>query len=79
MTTKPTTPAAPAAARPAKTTKTDAVANPIWVSPREAMRLTSFGRTRLYELIRAGKLRSITVGRRRLIAFDSIRSLDEVA
>jgi excisionase family DNA binding protein len=79
MTTKSTTPAAPAAPHPVKPTKTEVVANPIWVSPREAMRLTSFGRTRLYELVRSGKLRSITIGRRRLIAFDSIKALGEAA
>jgi excisionase family DNA binding protein len=37
------------------------------LSVAEACQATSLGRTAIYELIAAGKLRSITIGRRRLI------------
>jgi excisionase family DNA binding protein len=46
--------------------------NPILVTVPEAIRLTGLGRTKIFELIREAKLKSVTVGRRRLIRFDSI-------
>ena len=49
--------------------------NPIWVSPKEASRLTAIGLTRLYELLNDGTIKSIKVRRKRLIAFASLESL----
>jgi excisionase family DNA binding protein len=51
---------------------------PIWISISEAMAATSFGRTRVYELIATGMLRSIKVGRRRLVSFESIATLGSI-
>jgi excisionase family DNA binding protein len=50
---------------------------PIWVSPKEASRLTAIGLTRLYELLADGTLKSVKVGRKRLISFDSLQSLGD--
>lgn len=41
----------------------------------DAMAVTGLGRTKIYELLNANKLRSVTIGRRRLIAADSVRAL----
>lgn len=40
---------------------------PLLVSVREASRALSIGRDATYELVRTGRLRSIAVGRRRLV------------
>ena len=48
---------------------------PLWVSPREAELLISMGHTRLYELLRDGTLKSIKIGRKRLISYASLESL----
>lgn len=46
---------------------------PLAVSPAEACRLLGVGRTYLYELIQTGELRSVRLGKRRLIPVDAIR------
>jgi excisionase family DNA binding protein len=43
----------------------------------EACEATGLGRTKLYELIGAGALDTITVGRRRLVSVRSLRTLLE--
>jgi excisionase family DNA binding protein len=48
---------------------------PILVTVKAARYLTGLGNTKIYELIGAKKLKSITVGRRRLIVFASIEDL----
>jgi excisionase family DNA binding protein len=51
---------------------------PIWVSPREASLLTGIGLTRLYELLlRDGTIKSVKVGRKRLISFESLELLGQ--
>lgn len=45
----------------------------IAVSPAEAARLASIGRTTIYRAISGGELRSLKVGKRRLIAVESLR------
>ena len=45
----------------------------IAVSPTEAARLCSIGRTTLYAALSAGELKSIKIGTRRLITIDAIR------
>ena len=50
---------------------------PIWVSPKEARRLTGIGITRLYELLNDGTLKSAKVGRKRLVSFASLESLGD--
>jgi excisionase family DNA binding protein len=48
---------------------------PVLVTVKAARSLTGLGTTKIYELIGAKTLKSITVGRRRLIAFSSIEDL----
>ena len=50
---------------------------PIWVSPSEAGRLASIGRTRVYELMADGTLKSIKIGRRRLVSYASLEALGD--
>lgn len=50
---------------------------PIAVSVGEAASTLSLGRTKIYELLRSGELKSRTVGRRRLISVASIHSFLE--
>ena len=50
------------------------------VSPTEAARIAGVGRTKLYEALGSGNLRSLKIGKRRLILIDSLRSwLDQHA
>ncbi len=46
----------------------------IAVSPNEAARLCSIGRTTLYAALSSGELRSVKIGTRRLITIDAIRA-----
>jgi excisionase family DNA binding protein len=43
------------------------------VSPADAARLTGVGRTKLYEAIGSGALRSLKIGKRRLIMIEALR------
>lgn len=43
------------------------------VSPNEAARLCSIGRTTLYAALSSGELKSIKIGTRRLITIDALR------
>ena len=45
------------------------------VSIAETRALTSLGTTKIYELIADGALRTVKVGRRRLVRVESIREL----
>ncbi len=54
---------------------------PISVTVQTARKLTGLGNTTIYQLIKQGKLKSVVIGRRRLILYDSLESLiapDEV-
>lgn len=44
------------------------------VSPAEAARIAGIGRTKLYEALGSGDLRSLKIGKRRLILIDSLRN-----
>lgn len=50
---------------------------PLAYTIHDACRISSIGRTRLYELIKAGKLESRKVGRRTLVLAVSLRRLIE--
>jgi len=50
---------------------------PLLVSPKQACRLLNLGMTSLYELLDAGELKSVRVGRRRLINYASCQALAE--
>ena len=47
--------------------------SPLAVSPNEAARLAGVGRTKLYEAIGSGALRSFKIGTRRLIMVEALR------
>lgn len=47
----------------------------ITVSVKDATYIIGLSRSRLYELLHAGKIRSVTVGRRRLIYVSSLKQL----
>ena len=44
------------------------------VSPNEAARLCSIGRTTLYSALSSGDLKSVKIGTRRLITIDALRA-----
>ena len=44
------------------------------VAPAEAARLAGVGRTTVYEAIGAGTLRSVKIGKRRLITIEALRA-----
>jgi excisionase family DNA binding protein len=46
----------------------------IAVSPAEAARLAGVGRTTLYMALGSGELRSMKIGKRRLIALEALRA-----
>jgi excisionase family DNA binding protein len=48
---------------------------PLAYSVNEACRVSSMGRTRIYELINSGQLKAIKLGRRTLIDAESLKSL----
>jgi excisionase family DNA binding protein len=51
---------------------TDALGQPLLVTVEEAARLLGIGRTTMFELIGSGEVKSIRLGRRRLIARRSL-------
>ena len=63
------------AANPCWLCKPEIVMQPFTTSIAEAAHALSLGRTKIYELIDAGRLETIKIGRRRLIKVDSIRRL----
>ncbi len=50
---------------------------PLVVSVNEGRRLAGIGRTKFYELIHEGQVRTVTIGRRRLVFVASIREMLE--
>jgi excisionase family DNA binding protein len=49
-------------------------AEPLAVSPGEAARLAGLGRTTIYDALGSGALRSIKIGKRRLITIEALRA-----
>ena len=47
----------------------------VTTSIESTMRSLDLGRTKIYELIASGQLKTVKVGRRRLVRTDSIRAL----
>lgn len=52
---------------------------PITVTINTGLELTGLGRTKFYELINEGKIKTVTLGRRRLVVFSSLEELTHVA
>lgn len=48
---------------------------PVTVTINTALEVTGLGRTKLYELIAQGIIKTITIGRRRLVVFSSLEEL----
>ena len=48
---------------------------PITITVENALRVSGLGRTKLYELINKGTIKTITVGRRRLVVYASLEAL----
>jgi len=48
---------------------------PVTVTVENALKLSGLGRTKLYELINQGKIKTINVGRRRLVVFSSLEEM----
>jgi excisionase family DNA binding protein len=55
----------------------NAISTPLAVRVREACRLTGIGRSKLYELIAAGEIRTIKVGSITLIPFAGLQQFLE--
>lgn len=51
---------------------------PITVTVDNAIKISGLGRTKLYELINQGKLKTTTIGRRRLVVYSSLEELANV-
>ena len=49
-------------------------AEPLAVSPAEAARLSGLGRTTIYDALGSGALKSIKIGKRRLITIEALRA-----
>ncbi len=58
---------------PTSQSSSSTLAEPLAVSPADAARLASIGRTTIYRAIGSGELRSLKIGKRRLIAVDALR------
>lgn len=48
---------------------------PIAIPVDEALRVSGLGKTKVFELIKEGKLKSVAVGRRRLVIYESLEAL----
>ncbi len=48
---------------------------PLAVQLNDTSRITGLGRTKIYELIARGKLKTVAIGRRRLVLYSSIEAL----
>jgi excisionase family DNA binding protein len=57
------------------TSLTGKVFKPLTVTLPTALNITGLGRTKFYELLENGTIKSITVGRRRLINYASLEGL----
>ena len=58
----------------APVSRSPSAAEPLAVSPAEAARLAGLGRTTIYAALGSGELKSLKIGKRRLIAVDALRS-----
>ena len=61
-------------AEPHRRTRSEAP-KPVSITVDDTCRITGLGRTKIYELIGEGKLRTKTIGRRRLVMYASIEAL----
>jgi hypothetical protein len=52
---------------------------PLTVTVGTALKISGLGRTKLYELINNGLIKTITIGRRRLVVYSSLEEMTNVA
>jgi excisionase family DNA binding protein len=52
---------------------------PITVTVTTALAVTGLGRTKFYELVKEGRIRTIAIGRRTLVIFADLEKLAELA
>ncbi len=55
-------------------TKTSAL-KPITVTVATALAVTGLGRTKFYELVKTGRIRTVAIGRRTLVVYASLEEL----
>lgn len=55
--------------------RTPTVRDPLTVSVNDALCMVGIGRTRFYELVAAGEITTVKIGRRRLVHVESLRRL----
>lgn len=48
---------------------------PVTVTVETALKLSGLGRTKFYQLANEGRIKTITIGRRRLVVFASLEAL----
>jgi len=51
--------------------------DPLTVTVSTAVKLTGLGRTKIWEMLKVGKVESVRVGRRRLVVYSSLKRLLE--
>lgn len=50
---------------------------PITVTVPTALAITGLGRTKFYELVKAGRIRTVSIGRRTLVIFSDLEKMAE--
>jgi len=48
---------------------------PLALTVAEALKATGLGRTKFYELVNEGRIKTISLGRRRLVIYSSLEAL----
>ena len=48
---------------------------PITVTVDNALKISGLGRTKFYELVNRGLIKTVTIGRRRLVVYTSLEAL----
>jgi excisionase family DNA binding protein len=78
---RPTQAAPPSSPAPAPILQaaTDQRPPPMLVSIKEARRLIGVGHTRIYELINAGALETIRIGKRRMVRYSSLQKFSDIS
>ncbi len=57
----------------------DSAIKPITVTVENALKVSGLGRTKLYQLINEGQIKTKTIGRRRLVLYSSLEELMQAA
>jgi excisionase family DNA binding protein len=60
---------------PTRRTRRADAPKPVSATIDDTCHITGLGRTKVYELIGEGKLKAVTIGRRRLVLYSSIEEL----